>query len=123
MLLSIFINSIVEILGLTVVIPVIGLVVQPETIHSNPSLKSAFDTVAPLGINTPSRFLIALCGLMVGAFLFKALFGLAVNVFQTRFSFSVAHRLSGQMWSHHFSQSLERMRGNDSGRILTEING
>lgn len=123
MLLSIFINSIVEILGLTVVIPVIGLVVQPETIHSNPSLKSAFDTVAPLGINTPSRFLIALCGLMVGAFLFKALFGLAVNVFQTRFSFSVAHRLSGQMWSYHFSQSLERMRGNDSGRILTEING
>ena len=123
MLLSIFVNSIVEILGLAVVVPVIGLVVQPETIQTNPTLKSAFDLVAPLGINTPSRFLIALCGLMVGAFLFKALFGLAVNVFQTRFSFSVAHRLSGQMWSHHFSQSLERMRGNDSGRILTEING
>ena len=123
MLLSIFVNSIVEILGLAVVVPVIGLVVQPETIQTNPTLKSAFDAVAPLGINTPSRFLIALCGLMIGAFLFKALFGLAVNLFQTRFSFSVAHRLSGQMWSYHFSQSLERMRGTDSGRILAEING
>ena len=123
MLLSIFVNSIVEILGLAVVVPVIGLVVQPETIQSNPTLKSAFDTVAPFGINTPSRFLIALCGLMIAAFLFKALFGLAVNLFQTRFSFSVAHRLSGLMWSHHFSQSLERMRGTDSGRILSEING
>ena len=122
MLLSIFVNSIVEILGLAVVVPVIGLVVQPETIQTNPTLKSAFDAVAPLGINTPSRFLIALCGLMIGAFLFKALFGLAVNLFQTRFSFSVAHRLSGQMWSYHFSQSLERMRGTDSGRILAEIN-
>ena len=122
MLLSIFVNSIVEILGLAVVVPVIGLVVQPETIQSNPTLKSAFDVVAPLGINTPSRFLIALCGLMIGAFLFKALFGLAVNLFQTRFSFSVAHRLSGQMWTFHFSQSLERMRGSDSGRILSEIN-
>jgi ABC-type multidrug transport system fused ATPase/permease subunit len=122
MLLSIFVNSIVEILGLAVVVPVIGLVVQPETIQTNPTLKSAFDAVAPLGINTPSRFLIALCGLMIGAFLFKALFGLAVNLFQTRFSFSVAHRLSGQMWSYHFSQSLERMRGTDSGRILSEIN-
>ena len=60
---------------------------------------------------------------MIAAFLFKALFGLAVNLFQTRFSFSVAHRLSGQMWSYHFSQSLERMRGTDSGRILSEING
>ena len=123
MLLTIFVNSIVEILGLAVVVPVIGLVVQPETIHTNPTLKSAFDLVAPLGINTPSRFLIALCGLMIGAFLFKAMFGLLVNLFQTRFSFSVAHRLSGQMWSYHFSQSLERMRGNDSGRILSEING
>ena len=123
MLLSIFVNSIVEILGLAVVVPVIGLVVQPETIQTNPTLKSAFDVVAPLGINTPSRFLIALCGLMVGAFLFKAVFGLLVNLFQMRFSYSVAHRLGGQMWSYHFSQSLERMRGTDSGRILSEING
>ena len=122
MLLSIFVNSIVEILGLAVVVPVIGLVVQPETIQTNPTLKSAFDFVAPLGINTPSRFLIALCGIMVAAFLFKAMFGLLVNLFQTRFSFSVAHRLSGRMWSHHFSQSLERMRGTDSGRILSDIN-
>ena len=122
LLLSIFLNSIVEILGLAVVIPVIGLVVQPETIQTSPTLKGAFDVLAPLGINTPSRFLIALCGLMIGAFLFKALFGLLVNLFQTRFSFSVAHRLSGQMWSYHFSQSLERMRGADSGRILSEIN-
>ena len=123
MVLVIFINSVVEILGLAVVVPVIGLVVQPETIQTNPTLKSAFDVVATIGINTPSSFLIALCGLMIGAFLFKALFGLAVNLFQTRFSFSVAHRLSGQMWSYHFSQSLERMRGTDSGRILAEING
>ena len=123
MLLSIFVNSIVEILGLAIVVPVIGLVVQPDTIQTNPTLKSAFEVVAHLGINTPSRFLIALCGLMIVAFLFKALFGLLVNLFQTRFSYSVAHRLSGQMWSYHFSQSLERMRGTDSGRILSEING
>ena len=36
MLLSIFINSVVEILGLAVVVPVIGLVVQPETIVNQP---------------------------------------------------------------------------------------
>ena len=122
MLLSIFFNSVVEILGLAVVVPVIGLVVQPETIHTNPILKSAFDFLAPLGINTSSRFLIALCGLMIGAFFFKAIFGLLVIFAQSRFSFSVAHRLSGQMWSYHFSKSLEQMRKADSGRILAEIN-
>ena len=122
LLLSIFANSIVEILGLAVIVPVIGLVVQPETIQTNATLLTAFNAASTIGIDTPSRFLIALCSLMIGAFLFKALFGLAVNLFQTRFSFTVAHRLSGQMWSHHFSQSLERMRSTDSGRILSEIN-
>lgn len=123
LLLSIFANSIVEILGLAVIVPVIGLVVQPEQIQTNAYLKRAFDLTSTFGIDTPSRFLILLCALMIGAFLFKALFGLAVNLFQTRFSFAVAHRLSGQMWTYHFSQSLERMRSSNSGRILTEING
>tara|TARA_B110000305_G_scaffold228074_1_gene277419 strand:- start:69 stop:1847 length:1779 start_codon:yes stop_codon:yes gene_type:complete len=122
LLLSIFANSIVEILGLAIIVPVIGLVVQPETIQTNATLLTAFNAASTIGIDTPSRFLIALCSLMIGAFLFKAFFGLAVNLFQTRFSFTVAHRLSGQIWSHHFSQSLERMRSIDSGRILSEIN-
>ncbi|MDA8606178.1 ABC transporter ATP-binding protein/permease [Flavobacteriales bacterium] len=122
LLLSIFANSIVEILGLAVIVPVIGLVIQPETIQTSATLRTLYEAVAPFGINTPSRFLIALCFILIGAFLFKALFGLAVNLFQTRFSFTVAHRLSGQMWSYHFSKSLERMRGTNSGRVLAEIN-
>jgi len=120
--LSILANSIVEILGLAVIVPVIGLVIRPETIQTSATLRALYEAVAPFGVNTPSRFLIALCFILIGAFLFKAVFGLAVNLFQTRFSFTVAHRLSGQMWSHHFSQSLERMRGTDSGRVLAEIN-
>ena len=123
LLLSIFANSIVEILGLAVVVPVIGLVVRPETIQTNDYLRMAYQSVAVIGINTPSRFLIALCVLMIGAFLFKAIFGLWVKLFQTRFSYSVAHRLSGEMWSYHFAKSLERMRSTNSGRILSEING
>lgn len=123
LLLSIFTNSIVEILGLAVIIPVIGLVVQPETIQTNAYLNRAFEITSSIGIDTLERFLILLCAIMISAFLFKALFGLAVNLFQARFSFSVAHRLSGLLWTHHFSKSLERMRSSNSGRLLAEING
>ncbi|MGB1122898.1 MAG: hypothetical protein ACPG08_05185, partial [Flavobacteriales bacterium] len=123
LLLSIFANSIVEILGLAVIVPVIGLVIQPDTIQTNPYLNRAFEITSTMGIDTPDRFLILLCAIMIGAFLFKALFGLAVNLFQARFSFSVAHRLSGLLWTHHFSKSLERMRSSNSGRLLAEING
>ena len=112
----------VEILGLAVLVPVIGLVVQPDAIEKSPYLSGAFHLTSAFGINTPSRFLILLCALLIAAFLFKAIFGLVVNLFQSRFSFAVAHRLSGQMWSHHFSKSLELMRSTNSGNLIAEIN-
>ena len=118
----IFVNSFVEIVGLAVVVPVISLVVRPETIATHPQLQYLFALTSRVGIDTHPRFLIALCFVMIGAFLFKATFGLAVNLFQTRFSFAVAHRLSGAMWTYHFSQSLERMRSKDSGQVIAEIN-
>lgn len=122
LLLGIFLNSIVEILGLAVIVPVIGLVVEPQTIEKSEHLNRAFQLTSTLGIDTPNRFLILLSGFMITAFLFKASVGLAVNLFQARFSFSVAHRLSGQMWTHHFSKSLESMRSANSGKIISEIN-
>ena len=122
LLASIVANSIVEILGLAVIIPVISLVVRPEAIAEHPYLRQCFEFTNPLGIDTPARFLMLLCVLLVVAFVFKALFGLVVNLFQTRFAFSVAHRLTSDVWTFHFSQSLERMRSSDSGRLLAEIN-
>lgn len=122
LLILIFANSIVEILGLAMLVPVIGMVIEPEVIHSNQFFAQAFHQSNQFGITTSNHFLILLSGLMVCAFIFKALFGLTVTFFQTRFSFSVAHRISGYVWSHHFSQSLEKMRKQNTGRILSEIN-
>ena len=34
----------------------------------------------------------------------------------------IGHRISGMMWTFHFSQSLERMRSSESGQVLAEIN-
>ena len=60
---------------------------------------------------------------LIAAFLFKALVNLGLNLIQTRYSFAIGHRISGLMWQYHFSQSLERMRSTESGRVLSEING
>ena len=123
LLFSIIANSIVEILGLAVIVPVIGLVIQPEAIETNTQLRKAYSWTHSFGIDSAKEFLILLCAGMISAFLIKALFGLVVNLYQSRFAFSVAHRLSGEMWSYHFAKSLERMRSSATGRILAEING
>ena len=54
---------------------------------------------------------------LIAAFLFKALVNLGLNLIQTRYSFAIGHRISGLMWQYHFSQSLERMRSTESGRV------
>ncbi|MDG2209677.1 MAG: ABC transporter ATP-binding protein, partial [Flavobacteriales bacterium] len=115
--------SLVDLLGLAVVVPVIGLVINPNLIAEHALLSQAYATATDWGIADERGFLVALCIFLVGAFLFKTVFGLVVNHVQTRFGFRVAHRMSGDLWMHHFSTSLEKMRSKESGRVLEEING
>lgn len=117
------VNSFLEILGLAAVLPVIGLVIDPVLIQRNEHLAMAFAWSKHIGIETEQDFLVLITGLLVFAFLFKAMVNLGLNLFQTQFSLGIGHRISGLMWQYHFSQSLERMRSNQTGRVLSEING
>lgn len=122
MLGTVAVNSVVEVLGLAAVVPVIGLAVEPELIHRYDALGRVFELSAVFGVESEKDFLMLLSIGLVIVFGVKALVGLALTLLQTRFSFAVAHRLSGIMWSYHFSQNLEKLRSRDSGRILAEIN-
>ncbi len=112
---GIIINSFVDILGLAAVVPVIGLVINPELIHENAYLARAFQWTSQVGIDTERKFLMFTSIALIAAFLFKALVNLGLNLIQTRYSFAIGHRISGLMWQYHFSQSLERMRSTESG--------
>ena len=120
---GIVLSSFIELLGLATILPVIAMVSSPEMIQENEYLKIAFDTFSLIGIRTEKTFIIASAVLLIMAFFAKAIIALTLNLYQTRFSFAMGHRLSGLMWQYHFSQSLERMRSTESGRVLSEING
>ncbi|MDA0728866.1 MAG: ABC transporter ATP-binding protein [Bacteroidetes bacterium] len=121
-LVGIAVNSVIDIGGLTVVIPVIGLVIDPGLIHDNALLARAYEGSRSWGVGSETQFLVAMALGLMAAFAFKAIFNFALNLVQTRFSFGVGHRMSRVMWKHHFSQRLERLRTTASGRVLEEIN-
>ena len=121
MLFTVFLSSLTELLGLAAVVPVIGLAIEPETLQRYEPLRNAFEWSEGLGVDSQNQFLIFLAAGLVGVFLFKALVTFGLTLFQTRYAYGVAHRLSGEMWSYHFSQSLERMRSQETGQILAEI--
>ena len=118
---GIFINSFAEIVGLAAVVPVIGLVIDPGLIQENDYLARAFEITSSIGIDTERKFLMFASIGLVAAFFSKALLNLGLNLIQTRFSYAIGHRISGLMWKYHFSQSLERMRSTESGKVLAEI--
>ena len=117
----VLVNSFLEVLGLSAVLPVIAVAAEPSSIEESHFLSWAYHS-AHLGISSPREFLVLLAVLLFGIFLFKALVNLVVTFAVSRFSLTIGHRLSGEMWKHHFSSSLERMRSNETGRILEEIN-
>ena len=71
LLAAVLLNSVVDLLGLAVVIPVIGLVINPELMESHAFLGEVYDVAFQWGIVSQKRFLIALCLFLIGAFLLK----------------------------------------------------
>lgn len=119
---SIFVNSVVDLFGLALVIPVIGIVIRPETIQDNEWVAKAYEISQSAGIEGGNQFVILLCCLLVVMFVAKALLNILINLFQARFSFKVGLRLCAMMWSYYFGSSLDELRRRETGLILTEIN-
>ena len=119
---GIFLGSILEILGLAVVIPVISIVVNPKLVESNYWLSSSYNFFSQWGVKSMDDFILLLCFFLVSAFIFKALMGLSLTYFQSKFSFRIAHRLSSELWDFHFSKSLVKVRSLNTGTILADIN-
>ncbi|MDC0600434.1 ATP-binding cassette domain-containing protein [Flavobacteriales bacterium] len=119
---SIFVNSVVDLLGLALVIPVIGIVIRPETIENNEWVAKSYEFSQSIGIEGPSEFVILLCCLLVLTFVGKAILNILINLFQARFSFQVGLRLCAMMWSYYFGSSLDELRRRETGLILTEVN-
>lgn len=117
----IVISSFVELLGLATIIPVVGAVVDPKGEKSDFIAEVRRVVELTLGDVSDGDFILFLVAFMVLGFVFKAVFAMGVVFFQTRFSYSVAYRLQGILWSWHFTRSLERMRSKDSGVLMSEI--
>ena len=117
-----FIGSFVDVLGLAVIIPVVGLVANPDALLQYEVVSKFRDLAAGFGFVSMASFNTLVVVLMLGAFAVKSIYGLALGLINVRFSYAVSHRIALVMWKYHFNQNLERIRKQDSGRILQEIN-
>lgn len=114
------ISSIVELMGIAVVIPVIGVAVKPDMVARSPRLGAIYEWT---GLSSGEDFVVLATTIMCFGVTLKVILTVFVQWWQTRFSFQVAHRLSGVMWDFNFAQNIEDVVSRSSGKVLTEIHG
>lgn len=121
-LIAVLLNSAVEILGLAAIVPVIALATTPELLETDSIFRSFYDITCRFYPLETNEFILVTCVFLILAFTIKSVVQIIIGYITSRFSYSVAHRISGEVWRHHFNNNLQRIRSQESGQILTEIN-
>ena len=118
-----FVSSVFDILGLATVIPVISIVFNPDALGDFQFLQRIVHLLPTAGINQEFKTAIIICTTLITAFTLKAVVALFVTKVQAKFAYKVAVRFTKQLWTYHFSNSLEKLNSTQSGKLIAEING
>lgn len=115
------VGSFVELIGLVTVLPVIGAVLDPSG-EGSAAVRYARNFIETnLGQISDDQFIYLLVAIMTLGFVVKLCYAVGFSLIQNRYVFGIALRLKEKMWRWHFGNSLERMRSQTSGRLISEI--
>jgi len=118
---GVLLNSTVEIIGLAAIVPVLALATTPELLETASVFRTCYEFTCRFYPVQTSDFILIACAFLIAAFTIKSVLQIFIGYLTSRFSYSIAHRISGEVWKYHFSNSLQRVRSQESGQILTEI--
>jgi ABC-type multidrug transport system fused ATPase/permease subunit len=120
MLILLFLNSLLEMVGLAAFLPLFSVILQPGVIHTHYILKPIYDT---LGFTSDNQFILALAGLIVLAIVVKNTVSLFIVRTQAKFSLSLYQYLSNRLHQIYYSKGFPFFKKTNSNVILRNING
>ena len=119
-LMLILIGTLLEILGVGMVIPVITLLSQPESASTSPTLKSLREA---LGASSHGAFMLwALGGLLV-VFVVKNAFLFLSTWYQVRFLYGYQAKLAGELMAGYLNRPYTYHLQNPTAELLQKITG
>jgi len=115
---GIFLNSILEVLGLAFILPLVTLALKPELLESQTLLRNLY---AATGAADADGFILICISLVFGIFAFKALFGIWIGFRQAKYAMGIATNLSNTMYRYYSFKGFETLRNIDSGNFITNV--
>ena len=117
--------ALLDMIGVASILPFMAVIVNPDMVHTNPFLKSAFIASHQIGINTPEEF-IHITGFLVFILLLLSLtFKAITSYMQTRFTlmreYSIGKRIVEGYLHQPYTWFLNRHSADLGKTILSEV--
>lgn len=109
-----------ELVGISLILPFINVVLKPEIINTNKYLAYIYNF---LDMKTPTSFLIFLAFVLIGVYIFKNLYMLAVYYFQYKILYNTQKDISLQLIKFYVNQPYAyhlNINTSDMVRIVTQ---
>lgn len=114
----IFLSAILDVFGLASVLPLVKMATEPEIIHTNTYLSTAYSY---LNFETDKSFMVFCIVIILLFQFFKTGFGIFVNYIEGRFMADVANNISKNQFSKYFSLSYFNFNSVKSSRIINHV--
>ena len=117
--LTIFVRALLNFVGLAALLPMLYLILDSESIHSNATLHSIYERA---GFNSDSKFAIAVSVAVVLFIVIKNLTNLILYRVERDYIYALYRKLSRSLFISYFSQGLQFVKGENSAVLSRNVN-
>jgi len=111
-------NAFLEMVGISLIMPVIALLSKPELIQQNKYLLYIYNFIAP---SSNSSFLKILCLMLIGVYVFKNAFTMFLMWLQGKFIYNKATQLGKGLYSNYMKTSYTFHLNNNPSHLLYNL--
>ncbi|PZX11930.1 ABC-type multidrug transport system fused ATPase/permease subunit [Breznakibacter xylanolyticus] len=119
MMLLLFLNSLLEMVGLAAFLPLFSVILQPGMIHSHRLLSPIYNTI---GFTSDNQFILALAGIIVFSITVKNTASLLIVRTQAKFSLTLYQYFAKRLHQFYYSKGFPFFKKINSNIILRNIN-
>lgn len=117
--LTIFVRALLNFVGLAALLPMLYLILDAESIHSNAYLQAIYET---FNFSSESRFAIAVAVAVVLFIVIKNLINLLLYRAERDYIYALYRSLSRSLFVSYFSQGLQFVKGENSAVLSRNVN-
>lgn len=116
---TILLRALLNFVGLAMLVPVLVLILDTESIHSNERLSRIYDY---FGFSSDGWFVVAVCIAVVGVIILKCAVNLGLYTTERNFIYDLYRYLSRRLYIDYHNRGLGFIKGSNSSLLARNVN-